>query len=118
MQSQAATVPAYLKELDEQPRKALATLRKLIRRVAPQAKEGMRYGMPYYEWNGPLFSLAAQKHYLALYVCDVDLDKIKAKLGKTNCGKGCIRFKKLDDLNLEALEQLLADVTARHSASE
>jgi hypothetical protein len=58
----------------------------------------MKYGMPSY---GDCCAFARQEHNLALYICDFDLvGQFKTKLGKANCGKGCIRFKKLDDLDI------------------
>jgi uncharacterized protein YdhG (YjbR/CyaY superfamily) len=113
MQSAAKTVPAYLKQLPADRRQALSILRKMIKQVAPDAKESMQYGMPMYVIvDCPLFSLASQKHHLALYVCGWNaMNKYRNKLGKTNCGKGCVRFKKLDDLSLDVVEKLLIDAT-------
>ena len=33
-----------------------------------------------------------------------------AQLGKVSCGKGCIRFKRLSDLNLHAVESILRKI--------
>lgn len=112
MQSDAKTVPAYLKELPADRRAALSSLRKLIKEAAPDAKESMRYGMPYYELGEGIFSFAAQKHYLALYVCGIDIGKFKSRLGKSNCGQGCVRFKRLADLSLDGLTELLEEAAA------
>lgn len=114
MQSSAKTVAAYLKELPAPRRSALSKLRKLVKQVAPDAKESMRYGMPYYELDAvPLFSLAAQKNYLAVYVCGIDVSKHKSKLGKTSCGKGCIRFQSVEDLSLDGLREVLEVAAAK-----
>ena len=110
MQSDAKTVPAYLKELPADRRAALSSLRKLIQEVAPDAKEVMQSGMPCYVVDGcPVFALAAQKHHMALYVCEWNtMNKYRDKLGKTDCGKGCVRFRKLEDLSLEVVKKMLA----------
>jgi hypothetical protein len=34
-------------------------------------------------------------------------------LGKVSCGKGCIRFKRLADLNLKSVESILREVLER-----
>jgi uncharacterized protein YdhG (YjbR/CyaY superfamily) len=119
MQSPAKTVPAYLKELPVDRRQALATFRKLIKQAAPDAKESMQNGMPTYAVGScPLFALASQKHHLALYVCAWNaMNKNRNKLGKTNCGKGCVRFKKLEDLSLDVVEKLLAEAVEEARAS-
>ena len=62
----------------------------------------------------PLVAIAAQKNYIAIYICAVQNNKYLTenyydKLGKVNCGKSCIRFKKFDDLNQYELANLLKD---------
>jgi uncharacterized protein YdhG (YjbR/CyaY superfamily) len=111
MQSKAATIDEYLKELPAERRAALSEVRAVIRRVAPGAVEAMQYGLPAF---GDLCALASQKDYMALYVCESDLVKGHlAQLGKVGCGKGCIRFKRLADLNLNAVESILREIVER-----
>ncbi|CAN5827885.1 DUF1801 domain-containing protein [soil metagenome] len=110
MQSQAKTVDAYLAELPDDRRTALSTLRALIKKIAPTATESMMYGMPGFSLGqDTLCGLASQKHYMALYICDGTVDKYRADLGKLNCGKGCIRFRKWEDLPLGAIKGILQD---------
>jgi len=111
MQSKAATISEYLEELPPDRRSALDELRALIRRVAPQAEEWMQYGLPAF---GDVCALASQKNYMALYVCEGDIVKTHLpQLGKVSCGKGCIRFKRLADLNLSSVESILREVLER-----
>jgi uncharacterized protein YdhG (YjbR/CyaY superfamily) len=108
MQSTAATIDEYLEELPPDRLAALSELRALIRRVDPNAVEAMQYGLPAF---GDLCALASQKNYMALYVCESDLVKAHLpQLGKVSCGKGCIRFKRLSDLNLSTVENLLREI--------
>ena len=118
----------------------LRKLDKLIREEAHDLKPKMfqnmgggsalGYGMmPYQssamkepgEW--PLVALAAQKNYMAFYVCAVIdgqyvAEVNKNKLGKVNIGKSCIRFKKFDDLNLETIKEILKDLNSRYKSGE
>ena len=111
MQSKAATVSEYLEELPADRRSDLTELRAVIRRVSPQAAEWMQYGLPAF---GDLCAFASQKNYMALYVCEGDIVKAHlAQLGKVSCGKGCIRFKRLADLNLKSVESILREVLER-----
>ena len=111
MPSKATTVAAYLKKQPEETREALSTLRRMIREAAPGAREAMGHGMA--TWSAGhrmLFAVAKQKNYLALYICDTPLvAKHRARLGAVDCGKSCIRFKHLDDLDLEGVGALLAE---------
>ncbi len=62
----------------------------------------------------PLISLAAQKRHLSLYVFAVVdgqyLAEARAeKLGKVSCGKSCIRFPSLDQVDVVELDRLVRD---------
>lgn len=57
------------------------------------------------EGDSAIVSLASQKNHISIYICATDGDeyiaeKNKARLGKVSVGRSCIRFKKLEDLNL------------------
>src|SRR5262249_29144416 len=89
----------------------LSELRALIHRVAPKTKEAMNYGLPCF---GELCALASQKNYMSLYVYETDIVKAhRAELGKVSCGKCCIRFKRIEDLNLSAVESILRAILKR-----
>ena len=108
MTSKATTIDEYLKELPSERRTALSEMRALIHRVAPKTVEAMQYGLPAF---GDLCAMASQKNHMALYVCEGDIVKTHlAQLGKVSCGKGCIRFKRIEDLNLNAVETVLKEI--------
>jgi hypothetical protein len=133
VKSKAGTVKDYLKELPEDRRATLAAVRKVILRNLPKGyHETMNWGMICYEiplerypdtYNGqPLapVALAAQKNHLALYLMAVYGDEKQLawlreqfqKAGKKlDMGKSCVRFRKLDDLPLDAIGQVVARVT-------
>jgi uncharacterized protein YdhG (YjbR/CyaY superfamily) len=114
MQSKATNVAEYLEELPEDRRKALSELRALIRKTAPDTIETMQYGMASYTMGAPLFALASQKQHMALYVCDTDaVNAHREGLGNLNCGKGCIRFKRLGDLPLDVVSDILKEAFQR-----
>ncbi len=118
MKSTAATVSEYLAEQPADRQKALTKLRSVIRKVAPDAKESMQYGMPAYELDGMLCGLASQKNYMALYVCEPEIvEAHREALGKLNCGKGCIRFRTLEELPLGAISAILKDARAKRKGA-
>jgi uncharacterized protein YdhG (YjbR/CyaY superfamily) len=129
MRSEAATVAAYLASLPDDRRRALSALRKLVRDNLPAGyAEVMNWGMITYEvplktcpdtYNGkPLAyaAMASQKNYMALYLCAIYCQKgaeaafRKAWKGgrKLDMGKVCIRFKQLEDLDLELIGRTIA----------
>ena len=116
MKSNATTVPEYLAELPADRQAALKKVRSVIKKAVPKAKESMQYGMPAYDLNGLVCGLASQKNYMALYVCEPEIvDAHREALGKLNCGKGCIRFRKLDELPLDAIGDILQEAAAKRS---
>lgn len=139
MKIEAKTVEEYFSNVGEREPQ-LRELDALIRKTAPNLgepilTEGMAstmigYGMmPYQsksmktpgEW--PLVILAAQKNYISLYLCALDngvyiAEKYQKELGKVSVGKSCIRFKKLEDLNLETTKKLLKDLNKRFLTDE
>ncbi|MGW4369953.1 DUF1801 domain-containing protein [Nocardia takedensis] len=71
----------------------------------------------------PVVSLAPRKNYVSLYLAAIVDGQYVAethadRLGKVDCGKSCIRFKKLSDLNLDTLREILADLDRRRTAGE
>jgi uncharacterized protein YdhG (YjbR/CyaY superfamily) len=110
MTSNVATVAEYLAELPPSRRADLEKLRALIRKVAPGISEGMKYGLPHYEG---LCAFASQKQAMSFYAEPVVVDAYRAQLGRLNCGKGCIRFRKLADLPLDVAESILKSTLAR-----
>ena len=62
----------------------------------------------------PLIGMAAQKHYIALYVAAVKDGETLAshyeeRLGRTNNGKNCIRFKRMSDIDAGELANAVRD---------
>ncbi|GAA4329564.1 DUF1801 domain-containing protein [Flaviaesturariibacter amylovorans] len=76
-----------------------------------------------HEGDAPLLGFSPRKAEFSLYVTVPGKEdpELLARLGKYRMGKACIYFKKLDDLDLEVLEQIskqsVAYVKATYPAS-
>ena len=128
--SKATTVEAYLGELPPERRAVVSKVRDVVLENLPDGfVESMNWGMISYEipletypntYNGkPLsfIALAAQKHHYALYLNHVyqspELQETLAQgfedAGKKmDMGKSCLRFKRLDDLPLDVVGEIVA----------
>jgi len=56
--------------------------------------------------------VASNKNYISLYISATDgqgylAERFKEALPKANIGKGCVRFKRLSDLDQAALKKLI-----------
>ncbi len=114
MRVNAGTVTAYIEELPDDRRKAFSTLRTMMEKAAPAAKPTMKYGLPTWEWHGPLFALASRPRVMEIYVAEADLvAKRKRTLGDVEVGTSSIRFKRIEDLKLDVVAQLFEEAAAR-----
>lgn len=130
MQSDATTVDQYLRELPEDRREAIETVRRVILdNLPPGFEETMNWGMISYEvpldtypdtYNGkPLMyaALASQKRHMAVYLTGIYIDDdsraefeaaYRATGKRFDVGKSCVRFRRVDDLPLELIGEAIA----------
>ena len=113
MTSTASTVGAYLRDLPPDRRVAMARLCSMIRRSARGVRESMRYGLAFYELDGPLFALESGRRHMSLYVAERDVVlKHKDALTGVNAAKSFIKFSDLNRLPLDVVERIVRDSVA------
>ena len=132
MRSNAATVEACLNELPPERREMIETVRQVILNHLPEGYvEAVRRGMISYEvplesypdtYNGQPLSyaaLASQKNYVSLYLMAFYGDEaLRERFETAYCatgkrldvGKSCVRFRKLDDLPLDLVPEMIGAV--------
>ncbi len=139
MQSKAATPDEYMKNLPEDRKEAMVKLRKVINKNLPKGfKEVMSYGMlgyvvPHNLYPGgyhcdpklplPFMNIASQKNFIAVYHMGIYANKdlldwytaeyAKLNSGKPDMGKGCLRFKKVDQIPFDLIGELASKITAK-----
>jgi hypothetical protein len=130
MGSDVSTVQEYLDNLEPDRREVVSAVREVVNAAMPDGyEEGIAYGM--IGWSVPLerypdtyngqplgyVALAAQKRYYslylnALYAGSVDETEFRRRWEdsgrKLDMGKSCLRFRKLDDLNLDLIAETVA----------
>jgi hypothetical protein len=134
----AATVEQYLASLPEDRRAALNAVREVINKnLDSNIKEGMQYGViGYYIPHSvfpagyhckpkeplPYLGLGSGKSHMSLHMMCVYGDKAtraafeaawKKSGKKLDMGAACLRFKKLDDLALDVIGQVVRGVSAQ-----
>ena len=139
----ATTVAEYLAALPADRRAAVSAVRKVINDNLPDGyEEGMQFGMIgwyvplslYPTGYGdnpkvplPLIGLASQKSGMVLHCIGLYMnptlstwftEQYKKSGKKLDMGKGCVRFKKLEDLALDVVSRTVARVSVKeHVAS-
>jgi uncharacterized protein YdhG (YjbR/CyaY superfamily) len=130
MESSAATVEEYLASLPDDRREAVSTVRDVVNKHLPDGyAEQMDWGM--ISWVVPLAdypdtynkkplcfaALASQKNHLAVYLMGVYqggpeeawFRQQYADRGlKLDMGKSCVRFRRLEELPLDVLGEVIA----------
>jgi len=125
MKSNAKTPTEYINSLEEPRKTEIKKLHRLICKTVPNLKPHMKYGMLGYgtyhykyasgrEGDWLIIGLANQKNYISLYACLSDgkqyvAEKHKKDLPKSNIGKSCVRFRKLEDVDLNVIKLILKE---------
>jgi hypothetical protein len=138
MQISANTPEEYIANIPDNRKQAVSELRKILLENLPEGfTEVIGYGMigyvvPHsiypkgYHANPklplPFINLAAQKNHIALYYMGFADKKLlawfteeysKQSKNKLDMGKGCIRFKKPDDIPFKLIGELASRVTVK-----
>jgi hypothetical protein len=113
-----STPQDYIDGLDEPRRTDIRRVHDLIGQVAPEMRSFVGSGMLAYgryeyryasgregEWF--VLGLASNKAYISLYAPTLDLGPFVARLPKANLGRGCIRFKRVDDVDLGVIDEIV-----------
>ena len=137
MQSKAKTPREYLEGLPEDRKHAISGLRKVILKNLPKGfKEVMSYGAIGYvvphtlypkgyhcdpKQPLPFMVITSQKYFVTLHHMGVYADRKllewftaeypKHSKPKLDMGKGCIRFKKMDEIPFKLIGELASKIT-------
>jgi hypothetical protein len=121
--SSAKTIEEYISSVPEDRKELIKFLHQFIQKAAPKLKPHFAANMLGYgsftyldskkqpqQW--PVIALANQKNYISVYVCALEdgqyaAEKYAPQLGKVSVGRSCIRFKKLEDVNLDMLQHVI-----------
>jgi uncharacterized protein YdhG (YjbR/CyaY superfamily) len=115
MRSAATTVAEYIEEQPNAWKPCLKKLRATCRRELPGYDELMTYGMPAYIRDGTVeVSFGQQARYLSLYILkQVVFELHRPDLSGLSLGKGCIRYRRPDQIDWNVVSRLLADTCER-----
>jgi len=115
-------VDDYLASLPDGRREIVTRVHEVVTEAVPDLEVRMwktfiGYGTYHYRYasgrEGVWFpiGLTNNKSYVSLYFCAAEdgeylAEKNEERLGKVSVGKSCVRFRKLDDLNLDVVAEL------------
>ena len=86
------TVEEYIDAAPKEVQKKLNELRSILKKVAPNATETLKWGSPVFEEKRILFAYSAFKSHLNFMPTRTTLHSFKAELAKYTTGKDTIQF--------------------------
>lgn len=119
---QAKNVDEYIAAAGKGARPKLRQVRAAIREVAPEAIEGISYGMPFYSYEGEvgftnrLVYFGLQKSRLALYMRPQDLEEPADALAEYKSTKSALWFPLDQAIPISLIKKLVRNAVRRHEA--
>jgi len=90
--SKPATVDEYIDAAPEAAQEKLRELRSILKEIAPDATEALKWGSPVFEEKRILFAFTAFKSHLNFMPTHSALTPFKEELAEYNTGKDTIQF--------------------------
>ncbi len=124
--TEAKTPKEYIAMIDDEKRQSeIQKIHDFITKEVPDLKAHIESGMIGYgsehyrtksgrEGEWPVLMLSSRKNYIAIYSSCYEsgkyiTEKYKDKIGKSDIGKSCMRFKKFEDIDFDGLKELILE---------
>lgn len=101
------TVDEYIASFPKETQLILEQVRVCIKKAAPNAEEGIAYGMPAYKLNGPLVYFAGYKEHIGFYATPSGHDSFQKELSKYKMGKGSVQFPIEENIPLTLITKMV-----------
>ena len=85
----------------------LRQLRATIKSTAPMVEERISYGMPYYDYKGPVIYFSYAKKHIGLYALPANIAAHKEELKQYSTSKGTIRLPLDEKLPIALIKKLV-----------
>ena len=103
------SVDEYIQSFPADIQLLLECVRAVIRKNAPEAVEGISYGMPAYKMNGkPLVYFAGFKNHIGFYALPTAHSQFAEELSGYKQGKGSVQFPLNKPVPLDLIGRIVA----------
>ncbi len=114
----AQDVDAYIRTAPKEARAKLRQLRGIVKSVAPKAKEGISYRIPYYDYYGALVWFAAFKDHVGIFLRPPVIAEHKQELKGYATTKSAVHFPIGKPLPLGLIRKLVRARMAKNRIME
>ncbi len=101
------SIDEYILQFPIEIQEILETLRKVIKKSAPDAEEKISYKMPTFALHGNLVHFAAYKNHIGFYPGSSGIDAFKHKLSEYKSSKGAVQFPLDKPLPYELISEIV-----------
>ena len=101
------TIDEYIQAFPKNVQEKLESIRRLIRKLAPEAKEKISYQMPTFYLKGNLVHFAAFKNHIGFYPTPNGISAFQKELSKYKSGKGSAQFPMDEALPIELIKRIV-----------
>lgn len=108
MDSKPKNVDEYIQASPDYAHKTLEEIRALLKSVAPDASEELKWGQPVFIERRILFSFAAYKKHITFMPTGPVLEKFRSELASFKTGKDTIQFPYDRPLPIELIKRIAA----------
>ena len=107
MRTEYKNVEEYINQFPDDIREQLEQVRAIIKIAAPDAEEGISYGMPGYKLNKkPLVYFAGYKTHIGFYATPTGHSQFAVELSQYKQGKGSVQFPLNKPLPLDLISRI------------
>lgn len=100
-------IDRYIQTFPENVRKHLEEIRSVIRQVAPDATETIKYGIPTFVLNGNLVHFAAYEKHIGFYPAPSGIEAFSKELSGYKQAKGSVQFPLNNPIPLALISQIV-----------
>ncbi len=111
-------VDEYIAKAPKAVQSQLQEMRRVIRQVAPDAKESISYKMPYYSYKGRLVWFASMKGYIGVYLRPPVIAEHERELVAYTTTKSAVHFPLGKKLPLPLIKKLVRARMKKNEAGQ
>ncbi len=111
------SITEYINDAPKEARKKLREMRACIRKAAPGAKEGLKWGMPAFSYHRILVTFAAFEHHIGFYPTPPAVNAFAKQLSKFVTASSSIQFPLNKPLPLSLIRKI-TEFRVRESMEE
>lgn len=101
-------IDEYIDGFPDDVQSALKKIRAIVREIAPDAKEVIRYQIPTFVLNGNLVHFAAYKNHIGFYPAPSGIEAFRNELAVYETAKGTVKFPLNKPIPYELIAQIVA----------